>query len=178
MNKLFFLFALCSSVVFAAGNGAHHGSAADLIAPAVNFFILVGFLGFKLKNPIKQHFNEKSDTVEQTMKRASQRSAEAKAKLEEQNKKLKNVDSEMSNIQQRAKDEFVSFKNRYINETNQRIDKIKIDAKAKIEADKNNLVASLNRELINKVISGAKDKIKTNSSLQGKVAGNLLKELK
>ena len=53
---------LATASAFAAGDGGH-GSAADLIAPAVNVAILVGFLVWKLKKPLNDSFTKKAEEI-------------------------------------------------------------------------------------------------------------------
>ncbi len=58
-----------SAALASGGEGAHHGSAADLIAPAVNVALLLGFLVWKLKKPLSDSFTKKSEEITNTIER-------------------------------------------------------------------------------------------------------------
>lgn len=161
----------------ASGNGGHHGSAADLIAPAVNVAILVGFLVWKLKKPLSDMFTKKAEDVANTLERANLKAAEAKTLLEKEEKKLANLANEMKSIHQQAESDVVNFENAINQEVAEKTVKLKIDAKSKIEADKKAIMDELNAQLLDQVISKTKSTIKTNKDYQSKVSTKLLQGL-
>ena len=88
LNKLtvaLVLMAILPSAL-AAGNGGH-GHLSDLIAPLVNVVVLVGFLVWKLKKPLSDHFTAKAEEIANTLERASLKSKEAEVMLQAQQKK-------------------------------------------------------------------------------------------
>src|SRR5665647_1536707 len=84
------------------GGGEHHGSIPDLIAPAINVGILLGFLGWKIKGPLKGHFVAKSNQVSTTLERASYKSKEAQIMLEVEERKIAGLTNEIKSLNQQA----------------------------------------------------------------------------
>ena len=165
-----------ASKAWGAGNG-HHGSVTDLIAPFVNVAILVGFLVWKLKTPMKNHFDAKATEVANTLERASLKSKEAQILLENEERKLSNLTKEITAITQQADNDVLSFEKNLSKEIEDKSHKLKTDADSKIRADKKALLDELNNELINQVISKTKTTIKTNKDYQSKVSNKLLQGL-
>ncbi len=159
-----------------AGDG-HHGSVTDLFAPFVNVAILVGFLVWKLKNPMKKHFDAKSVEVANTLERASLKSKEAQILLENEERKLANLTKEIKTITQQSESDVVSFEKNLSRDVEEKSHKLKTDADSKIRADKKSMLDELNSELINQVINKTKTTIKTNKDYQSKVSTKLLQGL-
>ncbi len=179
MRKLYyFILFFAPTLLIASEAGEHHASVTDLIAPAINFCLLMGFLFYKLKKPISSHFTNKSEQVAQTLERVALKSQEAKSKLETQTNKLKKVDTEVEKILKSAEAEVIDFKKRYAAETQERISKMKEDAATRVAVEKNSMISQINRELIEKLVSKAKNKISSDSSLKNKVTTGILKELR
>ncbi|MES2528358.1 MAG: ATP synthase F0 subunit B [Bdellovibrionota bacterium] len=169
---------LMTSAAFASGNGAHHGSASDLIAPAVNVAILVGFLVWKLKKPLNDMFTKKSEEITNTIERASLKSKEAQMMLENEQRKITNLSSEMKNLADQSESDVKTFEKNLSKETEDKIQKLKTDASSKIAADKKSIMDELNTELLNQVIAKTKTTIKTNKDFQSKASNKLLQGLK
>ena len=173
---------LASASVFAsehAAHGAHHApSATTLIAPAVNVIILVGFLVWKLKKPLADSFTKKAEDVTNTLERASLKSKEAQMMLENEQRKISNLSSEMKNITDQSDADVKTFEKNLQKETEDKIQKLKADATSKIAADKKAIMDELNAELLNQVIAKTKTTIKTNKDFQSKASTKLLQGLK
>jgi F0F1-type ATP synthase membrane subunit b/b' len=172
------LFVLISGQALAAGQAdGGHGSPKDLIAPAVNLFILFSVLIWKLKKPLSIHFTAKSDEVSSTLERASLKSQEAQMMLEMEERKKKNLDGEIKRIWSQVESDIASYEKTTTREVEEKIHKLKIDANSKILADKKDMLDKLNQELLDQVLSKAKYTIKTNKDYQTKVSGKLLQGL-
>jgi F0F1-type ATP synthase membrane subunit b/b' len=169
---------LAPTLAFASGNGGHHGSASDLIAPAVNVAILVGFLVWKLKKPLSDSFTKKADEITNTLERASLKSKEAQMMLENEQRKITNLSTEMKNLNDQSEADVKAFESTYAKETEEKIHKMKIDATSKIAADKKAIMDELNADLLNQVIAKTKTTIKTNKDYQSKASTKLLQGLK
>lgn len=165
----FFALSIATKV-FASSEGGHHGSASDLIAPAVNVAILVGFLVWKLKGPLKAHFVAKSTEVSNTLERANLKSREAQMILESEERKAANLANEIKNIQAQAEADVLSYEKNLSKETEEKTQKLKTDANLKVLADKKSAMDDLNAELLNQVIAKTKTTIKTNKDYQSKVS--------
>lgn len=169
---------LVSASAFASGNGGHHGSAGDLIAPAVNVALLVGFLVWKLKKPLSDSFTKKSEDITNTIERASLKSKEAQMMLENEQRKITNLSSEMKTLNDQSEADVKAFEQKLAKETEEKIQKMKVDATSKIAADKKAIMDELNAELLNQVIAKTKSTIKTNKDYQSKASNKLLQGLK
>lgn len=176
--KAFAFFTLCSAAsVFASSEGAHHGSVNDLLAPAVNVLILGGFLVWKLKTPLKKHFDSKAEEIATTLERASLKSKEAKMMLEAQEKKGANLQNEINTIMAQAEADSTHFEKVISKEIEEKTQKLKVDANTKIQADKKGALDELNAELLDQVISKTKATIKNNKDYQSKVSTKMLQGL-
>lgn len=171
------LFFIALPVSAIASTGGHHGSVSDLIAPAVNVAILLGFLVWKLKKPLKDHFDSKSIEISNTLERASLKSKEAKLMLQSQERKTANLSNEVKTIQTMAENDILHFENKLAKEVEEKTHKLKIDANSKIQADKKMAMDDLNTELLDQVIKKTKTAIKTNKDYQSKVSTKLLQGL-
>ena len=161
---------------FAAGDG-HHGSPADLIAPAVNVAILGGFLIWKLKGPLSSYFTNLSKNVSDSIERASIKSQEAAVMLQKEEQKQAGLASELESIQKQALADAVAYDKKLSEETESKIHKLKSDASMKINAEKKATIDALNSQLLEQVINEAKSTIKTNKDFQNKASSKLIQGL-
>lgn len=166
---------LLQSAVFAAGNG--HGSISDLIVPALNFTIVFGFIGFKLKGPLKRMFDENSVKVKELVELASERDKEAQIKLDMYEKKISSLDSEVNTILENAKKDSEKFEKEYAEEISASMTKMEKDSQIKLETEKNGMLKMLNASLLDEVISRAKSKIESDNTLNKKTTDNILSRL-
>ena len=81
------------------GNGGHHASITDLIAPLINVGILFGVLIYATKDKLKNYFIAKSEEVANTIERADIKSKEAQLMLDSQKRKMANLDFQMMMIE-------------------------------------------------------------------------------
>lgn len=169
------LLALSITKAYAAGGAG--GSITDLIAPTINVGILLGVLVWKLKGPLKNHFNSKSEEVSNTLERANLKSREAQIMLEGEERKLSNLDNEIRSIHQSSDNDVLTYEKKMSKETEDKTHKLKSDANLKIQADKKAIMDELNAELLNQVISKTKTTIKTNKDYQNKVSSKLIQGL-
>jgi F0F1-type ATP synthase membrane subunit b/b' len=174
---VFLTIALSAAAFASSEGGAHHGSVSDLIAPAVNVLVLVGFLVWKLKTPLKNHFDTKSTEISNTLERASLKAKEAKIMLETQERKMANLSNELKLIQSQADSDGVHFEKIIAKDIEEKTHKLKIDANSKILSDKKSAMDDLNAELLDQVIKKTKSSIKNNKDYQSKVSTKLLQGL-
>ncbi len=168
---------MASATAFAAGDGGH-GSAADLIAPAVNVALLVGFLVWKLKKPMSDAFTKKAEDITNTLERASLKSKEAQMMLENEQRKIANLSNEIKTLTEQSDSDVKTYEKNLAKETEDKIHKLKSDATSKITADKKAIMDELNAELLNQVIAKTKTTIKTNKDYQSKASNKLLQGMK
>lgn len=168
--------ALSISKAYSASGGGH-GSLTDLIAPAINVGILLGVLFWKLKGPLKEHFISKSNEVSNTLERASLKSKEAQMMLENEERKLANLNNEIKAINHQSETDVMVFEKNTSKDTEDKTHKLKADANSKIMADKKAVMDELNTELLNQVIAKTKTTIKSNKDYQNKVSTKLMQGL-
>lgn len=166
-----------TKIVLAAGDGHGGGHATDLIAPAVNVAILVGFLVWKLKSPLKNHFTEKAESVANQMNSAEIKAREAEEMIKRAESKMSNLDQEIASVKKQTEEEIKEFEKTYQSETEAKIAKLSVDAEARVEAEKNAKLNSLNEELIDKIIEDAKAMVKGDPSKSQKITEKLLQSL-
>lgn len=174
-NLLTLSLVLVSSNVFAAGAGGGHIS--DLMYPAINFFLLFGFILIKIRKPISDAFTKNSEEVENLYNMAEEKSKEAQIKLDEYTKKLEALDSETSRILKNAEEDGSKFDQAQKQETFASIERMKRDAANKIESEKNEMVKQLNSSLLDEVISKAKTEINSNQEYKTKATQKLLSDI-
>lgn len=167
------------SKAYASGDshGGHDASITDLLAPAVNVAIILAFLIWKLKKPLTDMFNKKSEEVSSTIERASIKAKEAQIRLEAQQKKMSNLEQEIKEINKVNETDLQNFEKALAQEVEDKTRKFKADASAKIEATKKAMVEELNAEILDQVIAKTKSTIKTNKDFQTKASTKMLQGL-
>ena len=174
LKKVFTLLLILGSTdVIAAGNG----SVTDLIYPFINVALLFGFLFWKLKKPVSNMFNENADKVKELAELASKKDEEAETQLKELETKMAAVQGEMENIVVNAKEDGERFCKDHTNETQEQIERVKQDAEMKLNSEKAELIREINSKLLDEVINGAKDKLKTDGDLQKKATTNMMSRI-
>lgn len=98
--------------------------------------------------------------------------------LEAQQKKINNLDKEIKNIYQEAETEISNFSKKYSEEIAVKAQKLKIDAAAKIEAERKALFEKVNTKLIDNIIAKASSTLKTNNELRSKINKKISQEIK
>jgi len=146
-----FIFAfLLSGVAYAAGDG-HGGGPETLISSAVNLSLLLGFLIWKLKGPMKTMFVSKSTDTKEMIERAASKAKEAQMMIETQKKKSESVDAEISKLEKESTEQLAKFEQDYKVDVEKRVNKLKEDAGQKIEAEKKELLDNLNSQLLSAI---------------------------
>ena len=174
-----FMFIIMSSVAMAASEGAHHEpSIKDLMYPAINFIVLVGFLVWKLKGPMKDMFDKKAADIQSLMTSAAQKNKDAEEKLKTLQGKMANLPSELSKIQKDYDNDVVNFTQTQANETQAVIARSKRDLEGKISGEKNELLEKMNEELLNAVVAKAQQAINGNSDMKNRATSKIVSELR
>lgn len=172
------LIILTCTNAMAAGDGHSAGHVSDLIAPFVNIFILVALLVWKLKDPVRGYFVQKSNQVSEVLERASVKAKEAEMMMKMQEEKAKGLEKELDKINKDAESNIIKFKTDYALEVEERIKKLKEDAVQKIETEKKQMIDQVNGILLDEVINKSKTLIKNDSQVNSKITNNILQDLK
>jgi F0F1-type ATP synthase membrane subunit b/b' len=173
----FLALGIAKSYAAEVAHGAGHGSITDLIPPAINIGILLGVLIWKLKGPLNEHFDGRANDVSNTLERANLRSKEAQMMLEGEERKSANLTKEIMQINDQSETDVLVYEKCLSKETEDKTQKLKVDANQKILADKKGMMVELNTELLNQVIAKTKITIKNNKEYQNKVSSKLLQGL-
>lgn len=165
---------LASGFAYAAGDGGH-ASATDLIPAFFNLSVLVIILFFVLKKPVKEHYEEKSNSVKNVLERASVKAKEAEMMMQAQQKKIDGVADEIDRLYKETDESIAKYKVDYAAQVDDRIAKMKEDAASKIEAEKTEQINKLNSSFLDEVIAKAKSTIKSNPELSNEATNKALK---
>ncbi len=171
------LFTLVTATTIAAGDGAGHGSVADLMWPAINFSLLVGGIIVWQKNNIKEMFDKNAEDVKNLFEYAEKKDKEANIKLDMFKKKMENLESEKNKIKENAKKEAQEFISNAEKEAQEYIARLQRDTESKIKHEKSTLENGLKADLVNAVISEAKNKISSNKDLNNKATSKLISQI-
>jgi F0F1-type ATP synthase membrane subunit b/b' len=133
---------------------------------------------WKLKQPLTAYFTKLAEDITNTLERASLKSKEAEVMLAAQEKKMANLDQEMREIQRLTEIEVRNFEKNVARETEEKSFKLKADANAKIDAEKNAINDEMHAALLDEVISQTKATIRGNKDYQTKASGRMLGEIR
>jgi F0F1-type ATP synthase membrane subunit b/b' len=151
--KYSFMFIALTATAFAEKAAHHEPSVKELMYPAINFFVLVAFLVWKLKKPMTEMFNKKANDVQSLMTSAAQ----------------KNKDYE---------NDVVGFNETQNAETQSVITRTKKDLEHKLDGEKNELVENLNEDLLNSVIAKTQQTINASSDMKNRATTKIVSELR
>lgn len=160
-----------------AAGGHHQPSIKDVIWPAVNFTILFSFLGWKLRKPVAMAFARYAEEVEEIFHQAKDNFRMAETKKAEVEANLNNFELLKVQEKERLNEELNLYKIDTASETREHIDQMKLDAAARLEYEKQQMVRKLNQEIIETIIDEAKEGINQNSQLKKTVTERLMAKL-
>jgi len=179
MIKLVSFFSiLLSQSLIAAGNGHGGGSPMDLKWAFVNTILLFGFLGWKMKGPVTEMFNKKSEDIAELYEFAGKKEKEADAKLTELKTKMSNLESEKNKIIQEIEKDTKDFITKSQNDLDSYLVRVERDTEAKLSTEKITLEKNLNSSLVDEVILSAKNKLRADKALASKASANILSQVK
>lgn len=179
LAKYSFMFIALTTSVVAAESGVHHEpSIKDLMYPAINFAVLVGFLVWKLKTPLKEMFIKQAGEVQSLMNSAAAKNKDAEERLKNLQAKMSNLNSEVSKIQKDYETDVSTFTQTQAGETQQTITRFQRDLEKKLEGEKNELVEKMNDELLNSVIAKTQQAINGNADMKTRATSKIVSELR
>jgi F-type H+-transporting ATPase subunit b len=179
MLKYSFMFIALMGTVAAAEEAAHHeASLKDLMYPTINFVVLVAFLVWKLKAPMKKMFDDKAADVQSLMNSAAQKNKDAEERLKKLQAKMADLGPEVAKIQKDYEQDVATFTQVHADETQSNIARTKRDFEHKLDGEKNELVERLNEDLLNSVIAKTQQTIKGNSDMKNRATSKIVSELR
>jgi F-type H+-transporting ATPase subunit b len=156
----------------------HEPSVFDLKYSTLNFIVLFGFLGWKLKKPLSEMFNKKSEDIKSLMNSAEKQNRDAEERLNQFKAKIKNLDSEITQINTDYDNDAVSFAKFQKEETETSIARMKRDLQNKLDGERKELLDELSHEMVSKVIAKAKSTIALSLDHRKNATQKILTELK
>lgn len=178
MKRIIFLFILPAIALASEAAGGHHQpSVKDLIAPAVNFTLIFGFLIWKLKKPVAQAFARYAETVEEIFHQAKDNQRMAETRKAEVAEKMNGFEALKVSEKERLAEELNLFKVDTAKDTAEHIEKMKQDADARLEYEKQQLLRHMNNELVDKIIDEAKQGISSNPNIKKNITERLVSKL-
>lgn len=179
MKLLMILSSLLSFDAFSSGSThAGHASPTDLIPAFINFTILFVVLFKLLKKPVSEFFKTKHAEIKSLVEAASIKAQDAQKMLEEQKKKSANLQSELKELESDSNKLIEDFQATYSNDVQERIVRLKEDTVAKISAEKKAGFDDLNKELLNEVVSQAKNQIRADKTLNKEASDRILEGIR
>lgn len=176
---MFIALATTATATAVAAEGVHHEpSIKDLMYPAINFFVLVAFLIWKLKKPMAEMFNKKAADIQSLMTSAAQKNKDAEERLKTLQGKMANLPSEVAKIQKDYESDVITFVQTQSAETQSVISRTKRDLENKIEGEKNELVEKLNEDLLNSVIAKTQQTINGSGEMKNRATSKIVSELR
>ena len=183
VKKIITYSILCTNIINIAianeeaAHAEHHASVFDLKYAVLNFIILFGFLGYKLKKPLSDMFDKEAENIKSLMSSAEKQSKDAEAKLGDFNTKIKNIDSELVKITGEYESDAVNFARNLHEETETAIARMKKDLQSKLLGEKKELVDEMNHEMVSKIIAKTKNQIGTNPEKRTNATKKIMAEL-
>jgi len=127
----------------------------SLIAPSINFLMLVGFLGFKLKQPMIEFVAQRHISIRDEVQAVREQLKLAQEKYDEFSAKLKAIDAEVANLREQNKQDVAAVKQRLVTEARRLSGIIVSDAKKSAEGLYSELKFQLYSDLSNRVLEQA-----------------------
>jgi F-type H+-transporting ATPase subunit b len=166
----FFIFAILSiilnsAIVYASGGGEEGSSKAlwiDFIWRMVNFSILIWFLYWAGANKIKEFFTGRRENIKTTLAEAIAGKEEAERKFKEYSDRLDRATEDMNGIIESIKNQGLLEKEKIIEDAKKTSEKIKEDAKMRIEQEFKAAVSELRLEAVELSIQMAEEILKKN----------------
>lgn len=172
-KKVYTLLLIAASpAVLASGNVDYHYT--DIIHPMINFIVLFGFIGWKIKTSISQAFTRNSEEVASLYTIAEQKDKEAEIKLQMFRKKLDEIESTKRKIFDNSMNDLKKFETTYQKEVEDIKARMKNDTDNRIESERKEQIMKLNATLLDQVIMKTKSAISSNEESRKKVTEKLL----
>lgn len=131
-----------------------------LVAPFINFFILVGLLIYFLREPLRTFVSQRYETVRDTVKKVRNMLREAQEQYDEFSAKLKAIDAEVAALHDQAKQEAHAAQARVLQEAQRMSQLILADAKVSAENVFSDLRTGLRVKLATQVLERVEELVK------------------
>ena len=137
-----------------------------IILSSLNLCALLGFLGYKLKDPIRDYVSQRHRTIKDDLADVETRVAEAKKAFESSSAKLDSVQSEVAALRKQLSHDLEKGQKTILAEADQLARTIVADSKRVSDGLFEQLKREVHLELVGKVID------QTEEILKGKLTGD------
>jgi F-type H+-transporting ATPase subunit b len=132
----------------------------ELIAPGLNFTLLVILLVYFTRKPVKEMVKSRRETIKTMVDEAAAQKAEAEKRFREFSDRLNTFESEAKAALDRAREEGEALKARIIKEAQASAERIIRDAESSASANLNETKDQIRRETIAKAVELAEKMIR------------------
>lgn len=126
-----------------------------LVAPFINFAILVGFLAFKLRAPLGEFVRTRHVTIKTELEEVAELLRQAQERFNEYSAKLKAIDAELAAVRDQGKRDAQQTKVRIVQEAERLAKTVVSDAKVGAENFASDLRSSLFTQFGLKIVDRA-----------------------
>ncbi len=161
----FALIFLTVGLALASGEGGHgeEGSGwKGLAQKTFNFVVLVGFLYWALAPKIKSFFVDRRKDIKELLENTSAQKSEAEKKYREYSEKIDKASLEIDSIFEMIKEQGIAEKQKIIEDAQKVAQKMKEDAKARIEQELQSASSQLRIEAVQLSVKMAEQILKRN----------------
>lgn len=127
----------------------------SLLAPAINFFLLVGFLAYKLKQPLRNFVKQRHDNLKNEILSVADQLKQAQEKYNEFSVKLKSVSAEVATLREQARQDSATMKQKILADARRTATNVVSDSKNIAEGLYQQLQGQLYTELSLQVLNRA-----------------------
>jgi len=163
--------------VFAAGDSGHHPSVFDLKYNFVNFILFAALIIWGIKKPLEAFFKSSAELIQERCNYSELKDKEARIKLDMYREKNENILGEIDKVKREAEEEVDAYKNGAEKETSETIARMERDNENKLNYEKDMMVREINSTLVDKVINGAKEKVKGDNKLKNEISKKLVSQI-
>jgi F-type H+-transporting ATPase subunit b len=166
--SLFLVLLISTSEVYASGGESSQASKKwfDLAWKTFNFTVLVGFLYWLLAAKIKAFFVGRRKEIKESLENTSKQKNEAEKKYREYSEKIDKASLEIDGIFEMIKAQGVTEKQKIIEDAQKVAEKMKEDAKARIEQELQKASSQLRIEAVQLSVKMAEQILKRNITEQ------------
>lgn len=131
-----------------------------LVAPFINFLILIGLLIYFLREPLHTFVSQRFETIRDTVKKVRDMLTQAQDQYDEFSAKLKAIDVEVAALHEQAKQGAHAAQTRVVQEAQRMSQLILADAKVSVENIFSDLRADLRIKLATQILERVEELVK------------------
>jgi F-type H+-transporting ATPase subunit b len=151
MSRLLVVILALSSLVFASGAEAEHGT--DIVQRTVNFVLFAGLLWYLLAKPVKEYFSGRSNSIANELKAVQNKLNESVQKKKDALAKISDAEKQAAEIIETAKKESKILNDSILAQCEVDLENLEKSHTAKLELAQRKMINSVVEEVLEEVIS-------------------------